>query len=251
MAPGELDLLPAKAADLRVEYGTERSQYGDLRVSSGPGPHPVAILIHGGCFKAAYATLRYMAAMADALKGMGIATWDIEYRRLGEPGGGWPGTYGDVGRAVDHLRALATEHSLDLKRVVVVGHSAGGHLAMWAAARGRTGRRSGATHRDAERGTLRDCQPARCDVAARRVDYPFLAGRETAVTVAMHCRPAAAGNEHVDVRSLTARTPTPAAGGIASRCCRGYLLSSPATEPASFARRQCLPALDPESQTRT
>jgi acetyl esterase/lipase len=75
--------------------------------------------------------------MGDALKEMGIATWNIEYRRIGEPGGGWPGTYLDVGRAVDHLRALASQHALDLGRVVVVGHSAGGHLAMWAAARAR------------------------------------------------------------------------------------------------------------------
>jgi acetyl esterase/lipase len=75
--------------------------------------------------------------MADALKADGIATWTIEYRRLGESGGGWPGTYLDVGRAVDHVRSLAAEHHLDLSRVVVVGHSAGGHLAMWTAGRRR------------------------------------------------------------------------------------------------------------------
>jgi acetyl esterase/lipase len=97
----------------------------------------VAILIHGGCFKAAYATLRDLSPMGDALKEMGIASWNVEYRRLGEPGGGWPGTYLDVGRAVDHIRALADKYPLDLGRVVVVGHSAGGHLAMWAAARAR------------------------------------------------------------------------------------------------------------------
>lgn len=75
--------------------------------------------------------------MGDALKASGIATWNIEYRRLGERGGGWPGTYLDVGRAVDYLRTLAGPHALDLSRVVIVGHSAGGHLAMWAAARAR------------------------------------------------------------------------------------------------------------------
>jgi len=137
MAPGELAALPSEAPDFRSAYGADSSQYGELRVPSGPGPHPMAILIHGGCFKAAYATLQDRAAMADALKGMGIATWNIEYRRLGQPGGGWPGTYLDVGRAVDHVRTLAAEHALDLDRVVLVGHSAGGHLAMWAAARGR------------------------------------------------------------------------------------------------------------------
>jgi acetyl esterase/lipase len=95
------------------------------------------VLIHGGCFKAAYAKAQYMGAIADALKADGIATWNIEYRRLGEPGGGWPGTYLDVGRAVDHVRVIAGEYHLDLGRVIVVGHSAGGHLAMWAAARHR------------------------------------------------------------------------------------------------------------------
>ena len=137
MAPGELQALPSKPPDRRVTYGTESSQYGELRVPSGPGPHPVAILVHGGCFKAAYATLRDLGPMGDALKDAGIATWNIEYRRLGEPGGGWPGTYLDVGLAVDHLRTLADQHELDLNRVVLVGHSAGGHLAMWAAARAR------------------------------------------------------------------------------------------------------------------
>lgn len=137
MTPGELQALPSNPPDQRSAYGTDSSQYGELRVPSDPGPHPVAILIHGGCFKAAYATLRDLAPMGDALKEMGIATWNIEYRRLGQPGGGWPGTYLDVGRAVDHLRTLAGQHALDLGRVVIVGHSAGGHLAMWAAARPR------------------------------------------------------------------------------------------------------------------
>ncbi len=104
---------------------------------AGEGPHPVVVLIHGGCFKAAYATVRDLAPIGDALKDSGIATWNVEYRRVGQPGGGWPGTYLDVGRAVDHLRALEREHALDLRRVVVVGHSAGGNLAMWAAARAR------------------------------------------------------------------------------------------------------------------
>jgi len=132
-----LQALPSRAPDRRVAYGEDSSQYGELRVPAGPGPHPVVVLIHGGCFKAAYATARDLAPMGDALKADGIATWNVEYRRLGQPGGGWPGTYLDVGRAVDHLRALAGPYALDLGRVVVVGHSAGGHLAMWAAARSR------------------------------------------------------------------------------------------------------------------
>jgi acetyl esterase/lipase len=135
MTPKDLDALPSKPADQRVTYGTGPSQYGELRVPAGGGPHPLVILIHGGCFK--FGTLRYFGAMADALEAGGIATWNIEYRRLGEPGSGWPGTYLDVARAVDQVRVIAKEHRLDLDRVVVVGHSAGGHLAMWTAARGR------------------------------------------------------------------------------------------------------------------
>ena len=137
MSPQELQALPAGAPDRRVTYGDDSSQYGDLRVPDGGGPHPVAVLIHGGCFKSNYATLRDLSPMADALEADGIASWNVEYRRVGHPGGGWPGTYLDVGRALDHLRALAPEHALDLGRVAVVGHSAGGNLAMWAAARSR------------------------------------------------------------------------------------------------------------------
>jgi len=137
MTPQDLQSLPSRPPDQHLAYGTDSSQYGDLRVPTGSLPHPVAVLIHGGCFKAAYANARDLAPMADALKDRGIATWNIEYRRLGQPGGGWPGTYLDVGSALDHLRTLARPYALDLDRVVIVGHSAGGHLAMWAAARAR------------------------------------------------------------------------------------------------------------------
>lgn len=134
--------LPSRPPDQRLAYGADSSQYGELRVPTSPGPHPVAVLIHGGCFKAAYATLRDLSPMADALKDMGIATYNVEYRRLGQDGGGWPGTYLDVGHATDHLREIAPHYALDTSRVVIVGHSAGGHLAMWAAARARVPRNS-------------------------------------------------------------------------------------------------------------
>ncbi len=137
MTPQELAALPSRAPDRRISYGPDSSQYGELRIPDGIGPHPLVVVIHGGCFKAAYATAQTLGAMADALKTDGIATWNIEYRRLGQPGSGWPGTYIDVGRAVDYVRALAAEYHLDLGRVAVVGHSAGGHLAMWTAARHR------------------------------------------------------------------------------------------------------------------
>jgi len=137
MKPGELEKLPAGAPDARLSYGTDASQVGELKVAPGRGPHPLAILVHGGCWRAAFASMRDLSPMADALRHAGIATWNIEYRRLGEAGSGWPGTYLDVGHAVDFVRTMATERSLDLTRVVVVGHSAGGHLAMWAATRSK------------------------------------------------------------------------------------------------------------------
>lgn len=137
MTPADLQSLPVRAADHRLPYGADPNQFADLRLPSTPGPHPVVVLVHGGCWKANYATLADLAPMGDALKAEGIATWNLEYRRLGHSGGGWPGTYTDVGRGIDHLREVAPTYGLDLARVAVVGHSAGGHLAMWAATRQR------------------------------------------------------------------------------------------------------------------
>jgi acetyl esterase/lipase len=80
---------------------------------------------------------RYLAAMGDELKKDGIANWNIEYRRIGQAGGGWPGSYLDVGHAIDYLRTIAAQYQLDLSHTAVLGHSAGGHLAMWAGTRHR------------------------------------------------------------------------------------------------------------------
>lgn len=137
MTPADFQALPVRPADHRVAYGSDVNQVGELRLPAGRGPHPVVVLIHGGCWMAEYATLRDLGPMGDALKADGIASWNVEYRRLRQPGSGWPGTYLDVGRSIDHLRQLAPNHNLDLKQVVVLGHSAGGHLAMWAASRHR------------------------------------------------------------------------------------------------------------------
>jgi acetyl esterase/lipase len=126
--------LPQPAADMRSAYGPDPNQFGELRLPEGEGPHPVAIVVHGGCWLAEY-DLGYISALARALTDNGLATWSIEYRRVGHAGGGWPGTFLDVGAAADHLRVLAPDRQLDLRRVVAVGHSAGGHLALWLAAR--------------------------------------------------------------------------------------------------------------------
>jgi acetyl esterase/lipase len=140
MTPEQLAALPSNPADRRYAYGKDSNQFGELRIPVGPGPFPVVILIHGGCWKdwkTEGATVRDLWAMADALKSEGIATWNIEYRRLHQAGSGWPGTFLDVGQGVDFLRSIAASNKLDLGRTIVVGHSAGGALALWVAARRR------------------------------------------------------------------------------------------------------------------
>lgn len=140
MRPADLGKLPMPPADHVIPYGQDTNQIGELRLPAGAGPHPIVVLVHGGCWMPQAA--RYLAAIGDTLRSDGIATWNIEYRRLGQPGGGWPGTYLDVGHAIDHLRGLAAPYKLDLNRVVVLGHSAGGHLAMWVGTRQRIAARS-------------------------------------------------------------------------------------------------------------
>ncbi len=102
----------------------------------------MAIVVHGGCWVSKLGTMDERAVALDnmrpaaaALTEAGIATWNVEYRRLGHPGGGWPGSFQDIGRAADFVRSLAGSHQLDLTRVIAIGHSAGGHFAMWLAAR--------------------------------------------------------------------------------------------------------------------
>lgn len=134
-----MDLLarPRPAASMRIHYGSAPSQFADLWLPGGEGPHPVVAMLHGGCWRADLPGVDLMAYAADDLRRHGIAVWNIEYRRLGEPGGGYPGTFEDVAAAVDWLRNVASANKLDLKNVVAVGHSAGGHLGLWAAARPR------------------------------------------------------------------------------------------------------------------
>lgn len=116
------------------QYGDGPLQFGELRIPEGAGPFPVAVTIHGGCWLDRLGEGSITPAAA-ALSEAGIATWNVEYRRLGHEGGGWPGTFLDVGAGIDHLRVLAEDYPIDLSRVVLVGHSSGAHLAVWAAGR--------------------------------------------------------------------------------------------------------------------
>ena len=123
-----LSLAPPPA-DARLSYGSDPNQFADLRLPKTKPPHPVAINIHGGYWRARY-DLMHAGHLCAALTKAGIATWNLEYRRVGNPGGGWPGTFEDVNHGFLHLRQIAPRYSLDLQRVVVMGHSAGGELAL-------------------------------------------------------------------------------------------------------------------------
>jgi len=112
-------------------YGAHRSQRADLYLPRAAGPHPVMVTIHGGAWHKRYGR-SLMRGLAGDLLRRGWAVWNIEYRRLGG-GGGWPATFEDVAAAIDHLPTL--DAPLDLDGVSFLGHSAGGHLALWAAAR--------------------------------------------------------------------------------------------------------------------
>jgi acetyl esterase/lipase len=128
---------PAPEDARRIAYGADDpSQFGELRLPEGAGPWPLAVCLHGGFWRARY-DLVHLGHLCAALAAAGIATWSVEYRRVGHESGGWPETFLDVGRGADYARELAREYPLDLTRVITVGHSAGGQLALWVAGRRR------------------------------------------------------------------------------------------------------------------
>ena len=112
-------------------YGELPDQVCELFLPSGAGPHPVCVVVHGGYWRAQY-DRSLMTGLCDDLAAHGLAAWNLEYRRVGS-GGGWPTTFEDVAAAVDALADV--DAPVDRARVVAVGHSAGGHLALWAASR--------------------------------------------------------------------------------------------------------------------
>lgn len=124
--------VPPPTATIR--YGKRPLNTGQLRIPTGKGPFPIAIMIHGGCFTAEMGE-EAMESTSEMLRQRGIATWDIDYARGGNPGGGWPGTFEDIRDGVDYLPRLAKRYRLDLSRVTAVGHSAGALFASWTAAR--------------------------------------------------------------------------------------------------------------------
>ncbi|KCZ52392.1 alpha/beta hydrolase [Hyphomonas pacifica] len=131
---------PSTAHHIRTGPGT--SNVIDLWLPDGKGPFPVVIMVHGGCWQKSIADRTLMNFAAEDLRQRGLAVWNIEYRGVDEDGGGYPGTFEDVARATDLLRDYADEYNLKLDRIAAMGHSAGGHLALWLAARPKLPRSS-------------------------------------------------------------------------------------------------------------
>jgi acetyl esterase/lipase len=129
--------LNGPAPTATIAYGSAPSQYAELFRPAGAGPFPVVVLVHGGCWTIEYGGITQMRSVAGALAAQGIAVWNVEYRRVDEAGGGYPGTYLDMHAALDKLAAEAPRYQLDTGRIVAMGHSAGGQLVQWIAGRAR------------------------------------------------------------------------------------------------------------------
>jgi acetyl esterase/lipase len=125
--------LPQPDGFSRIPYGPDPNHFGDLRLPKSGSKHPVVVNIHGGFWRARY-DLTHAGHLCAALTREGYGTWNLEYRRVGNPGGGWPGSFEDVTHGLQFLPQIAEKYRLDLKRVIVMGHSAGGQLALVLAA---------------------------------------------------------------------------------------------------------------------
>lgn len=125
----DLLTLPPPPADARLAYGSDPNQFLDLRLPKTKPPHPLAINIHGGFWRAKY-DLSHAGHLCAALTAKGVATANLEYRRVGNDGGAWPNTFADLRAAYQFLRLIARAHSLDKQKIVIMGHSAGGQLAL-------------------------------------------------------------------------------------------------------------------------
>lgn len=131
----DLTARPREKPDATIAYGSDNMQKVDVWLPAGAGPHPVVLMVHGGCWQTSIADRSIMDWIAADLRRDGIAVWNIDYRGADRTGGGYPGTFMDAAKAADELARDAGKYNLDLTRVVAVGHSAGGHLALWLAAR--------------------------------------------------------------------------------------------------------------------
>lgn len=133
----ELRSRPHAQPSATVHYGSDPLQVVDVWLPAGKGPFPTVLMIHGGCWTTRIADRHIMDWLSDDLRKRGIAVWNIDYRGVDRPGGGYPGTFLDVAAGADALREHASEFNLDTRHVPAIGHSAGGHLALWLAARSK------------------------------------------------------------------------------------------------------------------
>ena len=136
MTSSDLGTLSAGPPTARISYGSAPLQFANLRLPRTPGPHPVVVFIHGGCWLSAF-DIAHTGKLEQALADSGFAVWSIEYRRVGDDGAEWPNAYLDIAQGADYLRRVASQYQLDLNRVIASGHSAGGAFALWLAARGK------------------------------------------------------------------------------------------------------------------
>lgn len=133
----DLSSRPRPKPDATIAYGDDHMQKVDVWVPAGPGPHPVVLMVHGGCWQTSIADRKLMDWIAGDLRADGIAVWNIDYRGVDRSGGGYPGTFMDTAIAADQLSEHAEHFALDVRNVVALGHSAGGHLALWLAGRAK------------------------------------------------------------------------------------------------------------------
>lgn len=175
MAWSDLLTRAKPVADATIRYGEDPLQIVDVWVPKGQGLHPAAIMIHGGCWQTSVAERDIMNWIADDLRSHGVGVWNIEYRGV-DRGGGMPGTYDDVARAADLFVADGAKHGFDTGGTrIAIGHSAGGHLALWLA------RRPALAVGDA----LRGADPIRIDLAISQGGLPDL--RAGAASVGHAC----------------------------------------------------------------
>jgi acetyl esterase/lipase len=133
MSSEDILQVPPPPADAHIAYGTDPNQFGEIRLPKSKGPFPLVMNIHGGFWRAKYG-LAHAGHLCAALTAKGLATWNVEYRRAGNPGGGWPGTFEDIRNAYRFVSQLAKRYSLDTAKVLGIGHSAGGQLVLCLAA---------------------------------------------------------------------------------------------------------------------
>lgn len=131
----DLTSRPLPQPTTQISYGPLPQHIVDLWLPEGAGPHPVVVMVHGGCWQKAIADRTLMNYAAEDLRQRGLAVWNIEYRGVDETGGGYPGTFTDAAQAADLLTSAATTYDLQTDHVSSFGHSAGGHLVAWLAAR--------------------------------------------------------------------------------------------------------------------